>query len=457
MKASNPSASRLSILFALAFPIIAGMTSQNIFNLVDTYMVGYLGAEALAAVGLSNNLNFMCIAFITGLSAGVQAMTAWRKGGGDMDTAAVPLNGGILLCLVLGVPLSVMVFFATPGMFQILTPDPEVIDHAVPYFEARAFGMVALGLNFAYRGFWNGISMAKVYMHTLIVMNIANIILNYVLIFGHWGVPALGTQGAGIGTTLSAWIGVAFYAVQARARVSDCGYLKVRPARAEISKLLSLSLPVSIQQLFFAMGLTVYFWIIGRVGSEELAISNVMLNISLVMILPCLGLGMASASLVGQRLGAGEPDNARHWGWYTSRASVVMATSLALPVALWPEPLLAMFLHDPHLVTQGVLPLRIMLASLILDAVANVLNNSLNGAGRTRLTSLVGISTQWGINLPVAYAAVVYWGGGLVAIWVIFGLYRAIVSILYALVWWRIPLHVPERAAHRQKDDTQTA
>ena len=163
-------------ILSLALPIIGGMVSQNILNLVDTAMVGHLGDNALAAIGIAGFAAFMATALITGLSTGVQAMASRRLGEGKGDQMAVPLNGGLLLGLAMAIPLTGLLYTYTPQLFPFLMSDPEVVDIGVPYLQIRMLAIGAVGMNFVFRGYWNGVNMSRVYMRTLIVMHAVNIL-----------------------------------------------------------------------------------------------------------------------------------------------------------------------------------------------------------------------------------------------------------------------------------------
>ncbi len=162
--------------------------------------------------------------------------------------------------------------------------------------------------------------MSKVYLRTLLVMHACNIVLNWALIFGHFGLPALGVAGAGIGSAIATFIGSVLYFFQGWKLARSNGFLRGLPDRATMLSMLRLSVPTGIQQFFFAAGLTAFFWILGKVGTAELAASNVLVQLLLVAILPGLGSGMAAASLVSQSLGRKDPDDAMAWGWDVGKA-----------------------------------------------------------------------------------------------------------------------------------------
>jgi putative MATE family efflux protein len=422
-------------ILGLALPIIGGMASQNVLNLVDTAMVGLLGASALAAVGMASFANFMASAFITGLSAGVQAMASRRLGEGREDATAVPLNGGLLLAIGLAVPLSLVLILNAERLFSLLVDDPEVVALGVPYFTARLASMVALGMNFAFRGYWNGVDLSKVYMRTLIVMHATNIFLNWTLIFGHFGLPALGTTGAGIGSAIATFLGTVLYIGQALRLARRNGFLRGLPDRRTMVTMLRLSVPAGIQQFFFAAGMTVFFWIIGKVGTAELAASNVLVNLLLVAILPGIGFGMASATLVGQALGRGDKLDARAWAWDVSKMAVVLVGAIAAVGLLFPDLLLRWFLHDAETLGLARLPLRIVAATIWFDTLGMVLMNSLLGAGDSRRVMIVSVALQWGVFLPAAFLVGPVLGFGMIGVWTAQVAYRALQTVFFAAMW----------------------
>ncbi|MDX2221362.1 MAG: MATE family efflux transporter [Rhodospirillaceae bacterium] len=428
-------AARRRIIATLALPIVAGMVSQNITNLIDTAMMGFVGATALAAVGIASFANFMCISFITGLSAGVQALASRRKGEGRDHETAIPLNGGLFLSLLIGIPATVLLIFAAPYIFMLLTDDPAVREIGVPYLQARMVGMTAVGMNYAFRGYWNGVGRSTVYMRTLVVMHIAQISFAYVLIFGHFGAPELGALGAGIGNTASVFLGTLIYGGQAWLLAKPHGFLDRLPRRENLLAIFRISLPASIQQLFFAGGFTVLFAIIGRIGTSELAAANVLLNITQTAFLPGLGLGIAAASLVGQALGRGDAADARSWGWQVTRIGVVVMTLIGLPMVVAPDAILAVFLRDPAVIAIARVPLMLAGGTIMIEAVAIILLNALQGAGATKLVAKFGIGLQWVMFLPLAYVIGPVLGLGLTGVWAWFIAYRFISAAVFAAVW----------------------
>lgn len=430
-----PEPARRRRILSLALPLIGGMVSQNILNLVDTAMVGALGNEALAAVGLGSFANFMAVAFVAGLSNGVQATAARRHGEGKASETAVPLNGGLVMAAAFGLPISVGVFAFAPELFGVLADDAAVGAQGTDYLRARVVSVCAVGFNFAFRGYWNAVNLSRLYMRTLVFMHVANVILNYGLIFGHFGLPALGTTGAGLGTTLATLLGTGYYFILGRRHAASAGFLRRLPDRASAVTMVKLSLPSGAQNLLFATGMTVFYTIVGTIGTAELAAANVLVNLLLVGILPGIGFGLAAGSLVGQALGAGDAADARRWGWEVMRMGAVTMGIFAVPAIVWPELFLVAFLRDPSALALAALPLALTAASITLDTAGLILMNALLGAGDTRRVALTSIGLQWLLFLPGAWLLGPVFGFGLLAVWSAQLVYRAIQAVVFIRLW----------------------
>ncbi|MEE4637661.1 MAG: MATE family efflux transporter [Wenzhouxiangella sp.] len=430
-----PDRTRRRQLFAIALPVIGGMTSQNILNLVDIAMVGRLGDTALAATGLGSFANWLSMAFILGLSTGVQAIAARRMGQGVSGELALPLNGGLLLALVLGAPLAAVLILLAPEIMALLNPDPDVVAEASPYLQVRLLALVAVGMNFSFRGYWSAVHLTRLYLITLLIMHAVNVFLNWVFIFGNLGAPALGVVGAGLATTLSIFLGLAVYVYFGFRYAREEGFLRSLPSLAMLRSQLKVSLPASLQQFFFAAGMLTLLIIIGQIGTRELAAVNVLMTLGLVIILPAIGFGLATATLVGNALGRENPQDAMLWGWNAALFVAVLGVALGAVVMLVGRPLLEIFLTDPATVDLALPALMISAAIIGVDAAGMVLINALLGAGDTARVMRISIIAQWGIFLPLAALIGPVLGGGLLAVWVLQAIYRCGQAGWLAMTW----------------------
>jgi MATE family multidrug resistance protein len=430
-----PPRARLERILQLALPIIGGMLSQNLLNLVDTGFVSRLGEAPLAGVGLASFVNFVSIAFITGLSTGVQATAARRKGEGAEDVMAVPLNGGLLLALGFGIPIAGVVWALVPAFFPFLADDAEVGALGTAYLRLRLVAVPAVGMNFAFRGYWNAVDLSRLYLRTIVLMHVVNGVLDYVLIFGALGAPAMGVEGAALASVIATYSGTAYYVLQGVGLARRNGFLRGVPAVEELRRMLATSLPAGLQQFFFAAGMLAFFSIVARLGTAELAAANVLVNLLLVALLPALGFGLAAASLVGQALGRGEPDDARRWGWEVVRTATLVVAAITSIGLLFPDLPLGVFLQDPDTLALARWPLRLVALSLPLDVVGAVLQNALYGAGDSRRVFVVSTALQWLVFLPLVYVVGPVLGGGLFAVFAAQGFYRVLQSAVFAGIW----------------------
>lgn len=411
------------------------MVSQNLLNIVDTAMVGFLGDPALAAVGLGGFVVFMCQALILGISTGVQTSAARRKGEGRIDRAAAVLNTALLLVLLVAPVFSLVLIQLAEPVYPYLNSDPAVIERGVPYIEWRLGAILFVGMNFAFRGYWNALDLSRLYMNTLIIMHTSNIALNYVLIFGNFGFPAYGVTGAGMASTISMGIGTAIYFFLGFRHIEKGCFLRRLTTRHETASLIRISLPAGLQQLFFAAGLVAMFWIIGRIGTPELAAANVLITVLLFAILPGLALGIACTTLVGQALGQRDVDDAYRWAWDVCKVTVILLTILGLPMWLVPDLVSSIFIHEPSTRELARWPMRIMGLTMPIEAVGFAFMHGLLGAGDAKRVMMVSIGTQWLVFLPLAYLVGPVLGFGLLGVWLLQGGSRALQSFLFTEMW----------------------
>ena len=435
MSALFPGLERRKAIWAIALPIMGGMISQNVLNLVDIGMVGHLGDTALAATGIGSFTNYLAISFIIGLSAGVQALAARRLGQERHTETAVPLNGGLLLALVIGIPLCAVVYVAVPYFYPFLSDDPAVIGQGVPYLQVRLLSMVAVGMNFSFRGYWSAIHMTGLYLRTLLVMHSINIFLNWVLIFGKLGAPELGVLGAGLATTISLYIGTALYFFFALRHARDKGFLHGIPDAGILWQQFKLSLPASLQQLFFSAGLVTLVWIIAQIGTAEVAAVNVLMTFHITAVLPAFAVALAATTLVGNALGRGDTEDAALWGWNAAALALIYGILLSVLLIPFADLLLGVFLTNPDTRALAYWPLVLWAVVIGLDTSGMVLMNALIGAGDTRRSMWISVIAQWIFFLPAAYVAGPLLGFGLLGVWIVNGVYRAGQAVVCVQQW----------------------
>lgn len=433
--ASGVSQAEIRKLLLIGIPIITGMLSQSVINLVDAAMVGQIDGTALAAVGVGSYATFVTVSVVMGLSAAVQAMVARYYGAQNWQSLTSPLIGGLLLTVIIGLPLSLIFIYLSAPYLAFFTSDQDVLAIAIPYFQWRVAALIFVGMGFVYRGFWSGIGEAGVYLRIVIWMHVANIIISYLLMFGVGSFDGFGAIGSGIGTAAAMLLAAVIFSIRTfvldqRPHINNRQF-----TFRSLRQLTGLALPNSIQQTLFAFGISVLFTIIGIIGTNEQAIGHILTQLALLLILPAVGLGIAGASHVGQSLGRQSVSDARRWGWNTVRIGVVFFAALGLPLWLAPEWILAAFTDDAELIALGIRPLQISGIFIPLEVCAIILTQTLLGAGASRYVLAINMVMQWCIFLPVAYLLVAYADVGLVELSLLQACQRILLSIIYTLLW----------------------
>jgi MATE family multidrug resistance protein len=336
---------------------------------------------------------------------------------------------------MIGVPACAMMVLAAPLAFSLLSDDPAVRELGIPYLQARVLGMVAVGMNFSFRGYWSAIHMAGVYLRTLLIMHTINIFLHWVLIFGKLGAPALGVFGAGLSTTISLYIGTLLYLFFAWQHARDKGFLHRLPSRRVLWQQFWLSLPSSLQQLFFSAGVVGLLWIVSQIGTREVAALNVLMTFHITAILPAFGIALAAMTLVGNALGRGDVDDAARWGWNCAALTFVYGVTLSLVLVPLAEPILGLFLTNVETRRLAYLPMVLWALMISFDTAGMVLMNALIGAGDTRRSMWISLIWQWIFFLPLAYVAGPLLGLGLLGVWLINGIYRVGQAVTCGRQW----------------------
>ena len=441
-KTSAPAADRTQryrSILGLGLPIAAGMVSQSILSLVDISMVAALdNTSALAAVGIGSYCAFLAVSLTLGLSIGVQAMVARRIGENRPEAAIEPLNAGLLLALLAGALLTALFLYAANPLIALLNTNSEVRAIANDYLYYRVLGIIAVAVNFAYRGFWNGIQKPTTYLAILLLVHLCNFGFSYCLIFGAAGFPEMGAVGSGLGTTISLFIGTVLLTLASWLGNRHGRFLRQWPSSRVMTTILRLAIPNSSQYLLLALGTCILYALLGRIGVSALAAGHAIINITLFIVLPGTGLALAATTLVADALGRNAPQEAYQWGWDTVRVSAPILACLGLPLLLFPNAILVLFLpDDPQLLAMAQTPLQITGAASIVQAFTLSLPQALLGAGANRTVLAVSAASQWLLGLPLAAFIGIYLGYGLTGVWSAQVVERLVTAGVYCWLWSR--------------------
>jgi multidrug resistance protein, MATE family len=430
--------SKTKRILALSIPIVGGMMSQNILNLVDTLMIGKLGAISLAAAGIGGFLFFVCFSFFTGSATAVQTMVARFKGENNTHLYGLPFYMGLIFVFIFSFISMVIEFSFTDELVRFFSTDANVVTIAADYFRYRIIGLPFLCICLVVRGFFNGISLPMRYLRVILIVHSLNIFLNYCLIYGNFGFNQMEAAGAGLASTVSVIVGTIFYLVDCRTFVSLSVFKQFSKEKVteNFKWMMQLSLPASIQQFLFALGVAGFYWILSCLGTDALAIGNVLVTIVLVGILPGVGLGMATMSLVSESLGKKSLSEMYLWPYDVSKIAIYTLGPLFLLAILFPEPIISLFIVEESIVKKAILPLRLDCIGVFLEVGTLIFMNALNGVDKVKFVMWGAFICQWVIYLPLAYFAGITFGLGMAGVWGMWIVFQVLQVSLFGGFWY---------------------
>jgi putative MATE family efflux protein len=405
----------LSKVIRLAGPITGQQLVLVLLGLVDLVMIGQLGDAAVAAVGLANQLFFVLVLLLFGIGSSAAIFAAQYWGRQDVARIRSVLGLSLLLSLAGGLLFSLVSILLPLQVLALFTHDPAVLAAGGPYLQVVGLSYLATAITFSYAAVLRSIEQVKLPLVVSLVMLVVNAGLNYGLIFGHWGLPALGVTGAAIATAIARWL--------------ECGlllliiYRRRLPLAARLPELLNwrpislpryfqTSLPVILTEILWALGVTAYQAIYARIGTEAVAAVNIALSIDRVTFAVFIGLAHAAAIMIGHRIGAGEPEQAMLYArrFLTLGPLVAVAMGLLLLAAI--EPLLSLY-QVSALTSFYTTRLLQIIAMLLILRVSNLLLliGVLRSGGDTRFGFWIDAGVIWLVGVPLALlgAFVFHW------------------------------------------------
>ncbi|MDY6970734.1 MAG: MATE family efflux transporter [Thermodesulfobacteriota bacterium] len=420
----------------LAYPVILGMTSQTILGIVDTAMVGRLGAEALAATGFGSAIFLGFTNFFGALGVGTQALTARRYGQDDESGCGRVLFNALFIALLVSIPFSAAAFAASSLVFPFVSEDAAVAEYGVAYLEYRFLGMLFVLLNVALSRFFNGIGNTMIFMKAAIIINGLNIVLDYVLIFGNLGFPRLEVKGAAIASTLATIVGTGYYLSVSMGRGYYRRYKYFRSRnldRPNLWSITKISFPPGVQSLLTTAGFFAFLWIIGRIDTTDVAAAVIVVKVTSFAFTTAIGFGIAAATLIGQYMGAAEFDTAEKSVWESAKLGAFFLGVFGLIFMILPVPLIKIFTNHQDIIDVAGLPLRIVGFIQVFDAYRIVLEHALQAAGNPQWVMFSEIAVNWFVLIPLTYILAIKLDYGACGAWVSLDVF--IVMLAAAMIW----------------------
>ncbi|MGV8918355.1 MAG: MATE family efflux transporter [Pseudomonas sp.] len=396
----------LRTLLALALPLMIGQLAYTAMGFVDAVMAGSVGPRDLAAVALGNSIWVPIYLFMTGTLLATTPKVAQRFGAGQTTEIGALVRQALWLALAVGLIASTLLLNAEP-ILHLMKVDPLLIEPCMQYLRGIACGLPATALFYVLRCFSDGMGRTRPSMLLGLSGLAMNIPLNYVFIYGHFGVPAMGGVGCGWATATVMWsilLGMSTWVWRAKIYKASQVFAHFDwPQWAAIKRLLSIGLPIGIAIFAESSIFAVIALLIGSLGSNVVAGHQIALNFSsLVFVIP-LSLGMAVTVRVGQALGRNAPRDARFSAGVGMATALVYACLSASLMMLMREHVAAIYTADPVVIHLAASLIVFAALFQFSDALQVTAAGALRGYQDTRVTMMLTLFAYWGIGLPVGY------------------------------------------------------
>ena len=401
----------------LASPVMLGMLGHTFVSFVDNIMVGQLGTAELAAVSLGNSFMFVAMSIGIGFSTAITPLIAEADSSNNFSKVKSTFKHGLFLCTVIGISMFLLLYFSKSILHSNFLDQPkEVVALAIPYLDLVAFSLIPLIIFQAFKQFSDGLSMTKYPMYATIIANIVNIILNYIFIFGKFGLPAYGIIGAAYGTLISRFIMVIYLwfllANKERSKrfVTNIKILVLESTM--LKKITSLGAPSAMQMFFEIVIFTAAIWLSGLLGKNPQAANQIALNLSSMTFMVAMGLGVAAMIRVGNQKGLLKFKELRRIAFSIFLFAVILAVAFAILFLIFrfQLPKIYVDLSDVSNLNDSIEVVNIAAKLLLIaaifqisDSIQVVVLGALRGLQDVNIPTLITFVSYWIIGFPVSY------------------------------------------------------
>ena len=425
-------------IFMLSIPMILEMLMESIFALVDIAYVSKVSVNAVATIGLTESVITLVYALAIGLSMAATAIVARRIGEKDVDGARIAAVQAISLGVVISIVIGVVGIIFAKDILALMGGDPDLIAEGYGYTQFLIGGNITVVLLFLINAIFRGAGNASIAMWALVLSNGLNIILDPMFIFGFGPIPEMGVKGAAVATNIGRGTAVLF-----QLGILFFGWGKIKL----MAKDLVLNFKVMLNLIKVSLGGIAQFligtssWIflmriMSEFGSEVLAGYTIAIRVMMFTLMPSWGMSNAAATLVGQNLGAKQPDRAERSVWKTGKYNAYFMGTVSLVYLIFANTIVSWFNTTPEVVKSGALCLQVIALGYIFYAYGMVMTQAFNGAGDTGTPTKINLIAFWVFQLPLAYISALVLGWGATGVFVAITAAEILIAVL-AMIWFK--------------------
>lgn len=423
-------------VLTLAWPSVAEQTLVTLIGLVDAYIVGHLGAAAIAGVGMGGQVLNLVAALFGAIGVGATALIARHIGAQEPEEANRLARQAILLAFSLGLTVALVGGLFAEGIIGVLGGAPDVVQAGSSWLRAVSPSFALIGVLLVGNASLRGSGDTRSPLAVMIVVNVVNVVVAWTFTYGLFGAPNLGVIGTGLGAASGHIVGgllVLIFLARGRG-VLKLGLKPPAPDFARLRRILNIGLPAGAEQVLLQVALLNLAGIIATFGTAAYAAHSIGLRISALSFLPGWGFSVAATTLVGQELGARNPERAKQSAQAAFSMAFIVMLVMGVILFVFQEPILRIFTDDPAVIAAGAIVIHMSAVQQPVLAWSFVYSGALRGAGDTRTTMLITLFSVWILRLVMAYWFGIVLGWGLFGAWLAIWLDFAFRSSMF---YWR--------------------
>lgn len=390
----------------LAIPMVLEMCMESVFAVVDIFFVSHIGKHATSVVGLTESVITIVYSLAIGMSMAATALVARRVGEKNPEAASKAGMQAMLIALALTLVISIVGFVFAGELLQWMGAEPETISSGINYTRIIMAGSIVIMLLFLLNGIFRGAGDAMMAMKSLWLANICNIILCPLFIRGLGPIPAMGVTGAAVATTVGRGIGVLYqlYHLFDGKRIVKFAFKYLRPDWAVIRSVIDIAWHATLQFIIASGSWIVLARLVAQTGhSDATAGYQIAIRIVMFFLLPAWGLSNAAATLVGQNLGALQPQRAEDSVLKTARYNALFMLVVSAIIIVFAPWIISFFTKEPLVAGYAISAARIVSAGYVFYGIGMVMANAFNGAGDSRTPTYINLFGFWCFQIPLAY------------------------------------------------------
>jgi putative MATE family efflux protein len=423
----------LQKVWTISWPTVIYSLMETGVGLVDIYLAGYVGDNAVASIGLCRQIYLILLISTMAITTGTITLVAQYYGAKQYDQASSIAYHSIFLAIVAGIVIGTAgVFMAKPALI-LIGATGDVLRYGVDYLRFLLGGVVFLLVNFSSNGVFRALGDAKTPFKIALVINLLNVFFSYLFLFGYGWIPAFGIMGIAMGTILSRGIGaaVALYLLAQRSRIVRLK-METRLRQTFFMQIMRIGLPAGFSGFFRNGARILFFWILATSAESHtaLAAATICFQIRMITIMPSLAFQVGVSALVGHSIGRNKIEEAEAYGWTSTKLCSFIMGIVSLVLFMFPELFITLFTKSEAVLELGKICMRFIVLEQFCNCVSIVVSGALSGAGDTKPALYYTILSQWFVMFPLALFLEHYTAYGVTGAWLAWGIAPILQAVL---------------------------